>query len=163
PPVAERVHQPALSVLLGRLIELAPGAASALGGFHDLLFPGVMGDAVLDAWHGRSSGLEQAADAREISRAHEAFLLEPVLPLARLLGQDVRVIRVAALELPGSGAGETLHRGALGLLLRHRAPYFGAITIVMLRPSSLASLSILPMSASVAATRSSTARPSSRW
>ena len=41
-------------------------------------------------------------------------------------------------------------------------PYFGAITIVMLRPSSLASDSILPTSARLAATRSSTALPSSR-
>src|SRR5262249_30253207 len=104
---------------LGRLVELAPAPASALGSLHDLLFPGVMGDAVLDAWHDRSSGLEQTVDTRVVGGAHEVELLEPILPLPRLLGQDVRVVGVPTLELPGSGPEESLHRGALGLLLRH--------------------------------------------
>src|SRR3954452_10687087 len=118
----------------------------------------------------RSLRLEEAVHAREVGRAHDIALLEPVLPLARLLGQDVTVVRVEAFELPRAGANEPLHGGALGLLLGHRiplgaprAPYFGAITMVMFRPSSLASISILPMSASAAATRSSTALPRSRW
>src|SRR6185295_5694439 len=115
-----------------------------------------------------SSGLEEAVYAREVGRAHQGTLLEPVLPLARLLGQDVGVVRVEPLQLPRPGSQEALHRGAFGLLLRHRAlvvgrRYFGAITIVMFRPSSLASDSTLPTSASAAATRSSTALPSSRW
>src|SRR5688572_5248714 len=147
----------------------------------------------------RSLRLEEAVHAREVGRAHEITLLEPVLPLARLLGQDVRVVRVEALELPRPGPLEPLHGGALGLLLRHLLvprlanrrtggqaedsadspsprsrrsrppvrlsdgpPYFGAMTIVILRPSSFASASILPTSARLAATRSSTALPSSR-
>src|SRR5829696_5832100 len=65
-----------------------------------------------------SLGLEQAVHAREIGRAHERFLLELVLPLARLLGQDVAVVGTPALELARSRPREALHRGALGLLLR---------------------------------------------
>src|ERR671923_2943541 len=67
----------------------------------------------------RSLRLEQAVHAREVGGAHQVALLEPVLPLARLLGQDVRVVRVEALELPGPGPLEPLHGSALGLLLRH--------------------------------------------
>src|ERR687897_1588343 len=70
----------------------------------------------------RSLCLEEAVHAREIGGAHEVALLELVLPLACLLGQNVRVIRVAALELPGPRPLEPLHGGALGLLLRHFCP-----------------------------------------
>src|SRR5512135_529231 len=110
------------------------------------------------------SGQEEAVDAGEVGRAHEVGLFEPVLPLARLLGQDVRMVRVEPLQLARSGAEEALGGRPLGLLLWHVTPvYFGAITMVMLRPSSLASASTFPISASAAATRSSTALPSSRW
>src|SRR5919109_2282229 len=67
----------------------------------------------------RSLRLEEAVHAREVGGAHQIGLLEPVLPLARLLGQDVRVVRVEALELPAAGPLEPLHGGALGFLLRH--------------------------------------------
>src|SRR3954451_15945719 len=70
----------------------------------------------------RSLGLEEAVHAREVGRAHDITLLEPILPLARLLGQDVAVVRVEALELPRAGTLEPLHGGALGLLLRHLCP-----------------------------------------
>src|SRR5687768_10729739 len=199
--VAVGVAHAALDRLLRRLVQLAPSAAGALRGFHDLLLAGVVRDAVLYARHGCSLRLQEATDARKIGRAHDITLLEPVLPLARLLGQDVTVVGVEALELPRPGLLEALHRGALGFHLRHfdllvgrkvgppasptppdapalglryrlppvrrsavppsRGPYRGARTIVMFRPSSFASISTLPMSASSAATRSSTALPSS--
>src|SRR6188474_1740928 len=66
---------------------------------------------------GSSLGLQQAVDAREIGGAHQLGLAELVLPLARLLGQDVPLVGPAALELAGPGAGKPLHRGALGLHL----------------------------------------------
>src|SRR5918999_3651254 len=68
---------------------------------------------------GRSLRLEETADAREVGRAHEVALLEPVFPLARLLRQDVRVIGMPALELATPGGLEALHRRSLGFLLRH--------------------------------------------
>src|SRR4051795_11417160 len=70
----------------------------------------------------RSLGLEESVHAREVGRAHDITLLEPILPLARLLGQDVAVVRVEALELPRAGASEPLHGGAFCLLLRHPCP-----------------------------------------
>src|SRR5882724_7570992 len=73
------------------------------------------------------SGQEEAVDAGEIGRAHEGSFLEPVLPLARLLGQDVRVVRMEPLELPRTGPDEALHRGALGFLLRHSALAVGRL------------------------------------
>src|SRR4029450_9176785 len=51
-PVGVGVPHPALDGLLGRLVQLAPAAAGALGGLHDLLLPGVVGDAALDTRHG---------------------------------------------------------------------------------------------------------------
>src|SRR4051794_19502176 len=68
---------------------------------------------------GRSLRLEEAADAREVGRAHQIALLEPVLPLARLLGQNVCVVCVPALELARPGLLEALHGGTFGFLLRH--------------------------------------------
>src|SRR5918994_8003849 len=111
----------------------------------------------------RSLRLEETVDARIVGGAHQVRLLEPVFPLARLLGEDVAVVGMPTLQLPRAGPLEPLHGGALGFLLRHVVVlYLGAITMVMLRPSSFASASILPMSARLAATRSSTAFPSSR-
>src|SRR5688500_10219072 len=63
----------------------------------------------------RSLRLEEAVDAREIGGAHEVALLELVLPLARLLRQDVAVVGMPTLQLPGAGPLEPLHGGALGL------------------------------------------------
>src|SRR6478752_2022840 len=83
--VAVGVPHGALGRLFGRLVQLAAAAASALCGLHDLLLPGVVGDTVLDARHGRSLRLQKAVDAREVRRAHEVTLLEPILPLADLL------------------------------------------------------------------------------
>src|SRR5690349_21617082 len=65
-PVAVGIPHGALGRFLRRLVQLAPAAARTLGGLHDLLLPGVVGDTVLDARHGRSLGLEEAADAREV-------------------------------------------------------------------------------------------------
>src|SRR4029079_18341421 len=111
----------------------------------------------------RSLRLEEAVDAGVVGGADQIGLLQPVLPLARLLGEDVRVVRVEALELPRPRPGKPLRGGTFRFLLGHVFPaYLGAMTIVMLRPSSFASDSILPMSARLAATRSSTAFPSSR-
>src|SRR6266850_2536937 len=50
-----------------------------------------------------------------------------------------------------------------GLVARGISCHFGASTIDMLRPSSFGSCSILAMSFSSLATRSSTARPRSMW
>src|SRR3954468_7577123 len=123
PPVTIGVPHGTLGRFLGRLVQLAPAATSTLGGFHDLLFSGVMGHAVLDPGHWRISlRLKETADAREIGRADEISLLQPVLPLARLLGQNVTVVRVPALEFATAGGLEALHRGSLRFLLRHRYP-----------------------------------------
>src|SRR5688572_21373170 len=67
----------------------------------------------------RSLRLEETVDARVVGRAHQVGLLEPILPLARLLRQDVRVIRVPPLQLSRAGPLEPLHGGALRFLLRH--------------------------------------------
>src|SRR5688500_4957353 len=67
----------------------------------------------------RSLRLEEAVHAREVGRAHEVALLEPVLPLARLLGEDVAVVGVPTLQLARPRLLEPLHGGPLGLLLRH--------------------------------------------
>src|ERR687889_2665849 len=89
----------------------------------------------------RSLRLEEAVHAREVGRAHEVALLELVLPLARLLGEDVAVVGVPTLQLARPRLAEPLHGGPLGLLLRHPwlrvvadtaplprpcRPYFGA-------------------------------------
>src|ERR1043166_5795707 len=68
---------------------------------------------------GSSLGLQQPVHAPEIGGAHQRGFAELVLPLARLLGQNVPLVRAAPLELPAPGAGEALHRGALGLHFRH--------------------------------------------
>src|SRR5689334_2909539 len=182
-PVPVGVPHGTLRGLLGGLVELAPATPSTLGGLHDFLLAGVMGHATLHAGHRSSLRLEEPTHSREIRRAHQVALLEPVLPLARLLGQNMTVVRVPAFELATAGGLETLHCRAFGLLLRHLyssshfvrlgryqppftyrpSGYLGAITIVIFRPSSFASDSIFPTSARVAATRSSTAFPSSRW
>src|SRR5215213_3850461 len=69
--VAVGVAHRAFRGLLGRLVELAAAAASALGGLHDLLFSGVVGDTVFDAGHGLSLRLKEAADAGKVRRADQ--------------------------------------------------------------------------------------------
>src|SRR5512133_3726408 len=98
-----------------------------------------MGNATLDAGHGSSLRLEETADARKIGGAHEVALLEPVLPLAGLLGQDVTVVGVPALELPTTCDLEALHGRAFGFLLRHLSPRLAAPTSVR-SPSSCCGL-----------------------
>src|SRR5215216_4692851 len=121
-PVAVGIAHGALSRFLGRLVQFAPAAPSALGGLHDFLLSGVMGDAALDPRHWLSLRLKETADAGEIGGGDEVTLLQPILPLARLLGQDVSMVRMPALELPAPGGLEALHCGPFGLLLWHVAP-----------------------------------------
>src|SRR5262249_42741584 len=64
-------------------------------------------------------GLQQPVHAPEVGGAHQRGLAELVLPLARLLSQNVPLVRAAPLELAAAGAGEALHGGAFGFLLRH--------------------------------------------
>src|SRR5690606_6074542 len=66
-----------------------------------------------------SSGLQQLGSATEIRRAHKGRLAQAILAGLSLLGQDVTLVGLGALDLAASGHGEALHRGALGLLLGH--------------------------------------------
>src|ERR1044071_2243265 len=68
---------------------------------------------------GSSLGLQQPVHAPEIGGAHQRGFAELVLPLARLLGQNVPLVRAAPLELAAPGAGEALHGGAFRLHLGH--------------------------------------------
>src|SRR5919112_599347 len=78
-----------------------------------------MGYAVLDPGHRISLRLKETADARKVGRADQVALLQPVFPLARLLGQNVTVVRVPALELAAARSLKALHRGPFGFLLWH--------------------------------------------
>ena len=77
---------------------------------------------------------KETADAREIGGADEIALLQPILPLARLLGQDVRVIGVPALQLASSRSLEALHGCPFGFLLWHVAPVSCGVPLRPLRP-----------------------------
>src|SRR2546428_8450764 len=111
----------------------------------------------------RSLRHQQALQTALIGVRHERGLAEVPLPLGMLLGQDVVLVRVIAAQPTSSRQLDALPEGPLGFLFRHWFLYFGASTIDMLRPSSFGSCSILAMSFSSFATRSSTARPRSRW
>src|SRR5919106_1996568 len=125
---------------------------------------------------------QQALEAA-IRVRNQRGLAQAALPLRVFLGQDVALVGVVAAQLSRSREPDPLPERALGFLLRHvnlwvwglgpggwgrpqspgPSPYFGPSTIVILRPSSRGSCSILPTSFSSLATRSSTSRPSSVW
>src|SRR5438093_1495779 len=110
----------------------------------------------------RSLRQQQALQPALVGVRHERGLAEVPLPLGMLLGQDVALVRVIAAQPASSRQLDALPEGPLGFLFRHWFLYFGASTIDMLRPSSFGSCSILAMSFSSFATRSSTSRPKSR-
>src|SRR5438552_9028202 len=124
---------------------------------------------------GRSLHHQQALEAALVGLRHQRGLAQMTLPLGVLLGQDVALVRVVPAQTAGPRQLDALAERALGFLFRHLvlpalpglAPgvscHFGARTIDMLRPSSFGSCSILAMSFSSLATRSSTARPRSMW
>src|SRR5438552_803094 len=122
---------------------------------------------------GRSLHHQQALEAALVGLRHQRRLAQMTLPLGVLLGQDVALVRVVPAQAAGPRQLDALAERTLGFLFGHRFPprahargyefYFGAKTIDMLRPSSFGSCSILAMSFSSPATRSSTARPRSMW
>src|SRR5713101_5606980 len=120
----------------------------------------------------RSLHHQQPLEAGFVGLGHHRGLAQVALPLRVFLGQDVTLVRVVAAQPTGSRQLHPLAERALGFLFGHLvlpglAPevscHFGASTIDMLRPSSFGSCSILAMSFSSWATRSSTARPRSMW
>src|SRR6266480_5536977 len=138
----------------------------------------------------RSLRHQQPLEASFVGVRHERGLAQVTLPLRVLLGQDVALVGVVPAQPAGPRQLDALAERALGFLFRHlktfrgsgfgargsglrvitrvpnpepRVPHFGASTIDMLRPSSFGSCSILAMSFSSLATRSSTARPRSTW
>src|SRR5882724_5219633 len=120
----------------------------------------------------RSLGHQQALEASFVGVRHQRGLAQAALPLGVLLGQDVALVRVVPAQSARPRQPDAFAERALGFLFRHRflpglAPgvscHFGARTIDMFRPSSFGSCSILAMSFSSLATRSSTARPRSMW
>src|SRR2546429_1677897 len=120
----------------------------------------------------RSLRHQQPLEASFVGVRHERGLAQVTLPLRVLLGQDVALVRVVPAQAAGPRQLDALAERALGFLFGHLvlpglAPgvscHLGAKTIDMLRPSSFGSCSILAMSFSSLATRSSTARPRSMW
>src|SRR5918999_1258618 len=86
----------------------------------------------------RSLRLEETVDARIVGGAHQVRLLQLVLPLARLLGEDVAVVGVPTLQLSRTGPLEPLHGGALGLLLGHLfVLYLDDVLLLLCRPRGL--------------------------
>src|ERR1051325_156983 len=120
----------------------------------------------------RSLRHQQALEASFVGVRDQRRLAQVPLPLGMLLGQDVALVRVVAAQPARPRQPDAFAQRALRFLFRHfvlpgLAPggscHFGASTIDMLRPSSFGSCSILAMSFSSLATRSSTARPRSMW
>src|SRR5438309_9164794 len=121
----------------------------------------------------RSLHHQQPLKASFVGVRHERGLAQAALPLGVLLGQDVALVGVVPAQPPGSGQPHPLAERTLRFLFGHLVLpaltgggyecHFGAKTIDMLRPSSFGSCSILAMSFSSLATRSSTARPRSMW
>src|SRR2546423_15528931 len=120
----------------------------------------------------RSLHHQQPLEAKLVGLRHQRGLAQAALPLGVLLGQDVPLVGVVAAQPAGPREPDAFAERAFRFLLRHfvlpgLAPgvscHFGASTIDMLRPSSFGSCSILAMSFSSLATRSSTARPRSMW
>src|SRR2546430_1616404 len=120
----------------------------------------------------RSLHHQQPLKASFVGVRHERRLAQVALPLGVLLGQDVALVGVVPTQPAGPRQPDAFTERALGFLLGHRflpglAPgvscHLGASTMDMLRPSSFGSCSILAMSFSALATRSSTSRPRSMW
>src|SRR5690242_1872341 len=108
--------------LVGNAEDLAAGVVVALGAADDFLVTTTGGDATLYTSHGRSPALEvrqHASHTLGVARLDVVGGTETALTLGRLLGQDVRLERVACLELAGSGLAKTLRRRPVGLDLGH--------------------------------------------
>src|SRR2546430_17304733 len=119
----------------------------------------------------RSLHHQQPLKASFVGVRHERWLAQVALPLGVLLGQDVALVGVVPTQPAGPCQPDAFTERPLGFLFRHLvlpglAPgvscHLGASTIDMLRPSSFGSCSILAMSFSSLATRSSTSPRSSK-
>src|SRR3569833_3400109 len=51
---------------------------------------------------------QQAADASDVRRMHERVVAQVAFPLGALLGQDVILVPLRALEIDGAGLGKAL-------------------------------------------------------
>src|SRR5690606_20446712 len=107
--------------LLGDAENLAAGIVVTAGEAQHLLVPATRGDTTLDSCHGCVSLQvgQHALDATRVLGTHVVGGPKPALTLGGLLGQDVALEGVAALELAGSGLPEALGRRPVGLHLGH--------------------------------------------
>src|SRR3569832_128186 len=64
---------------------------------------------------------QQAADASDVRRMHERVVAQVAFPLGALLGQDVILVPLRALEIAGAGLGKALGGATVRLLFRHGA------------------------------------------
>src|SRR3569833_3219490 len=62
---------------------------------------------------------QQAADASDVRRMHERVVAQVAFPLGALLGQDVILVHLRALEIAGAGLGKALGGATVRLQFRH--------------------------------------------
>src|SRR5690348_15001619 len=131
-----------------------------------------------------SLGRQEPLETALVGVGNESSFAQMAFALGMLLRQDVALHRAVTAQPSRAGEPHAFPQRALGFHFGHcvnlrcqvsgvwgqgtshltpdtRHLYFGANTIDMLRPSSRGSCSILAISFSSAATRSSTSRPSS--
>src|SRR5262249_22626979 len=110
---------------LGDAIDVAAPAAIALRLNENLLVPRLGGHSTFDSWHGRApSGVRQhGLDRGRVGAVEPGGAAQVPLVLGRLLGQDMALERLRALDAAAAANAEALFRAALGLHLGHDCSY----------------------------------------
>src|SRR6185295_11333446 len=110
---------------LGDAVDIAAAAAITLRLVEDLLVPRLGGDASFDSWHEIPLRVWQHRPHRSrIGAVNFGGAAQVPLVLGRLLGKDVALVRLRALDAAAPAHAETLFRAALGFHLRHDARSF---------------------------------------
>src|SRR5262245_24053439 len=122
-PVAVRIGERMLDLLARDPVIRALGKEVALGPLEDLLPLQAPLVASFDSWHRSSPNRlrvrQQLVDALEVAVAHQDLPVERALPRRGFLRQDVPLVGLAALDLPGRRDPEALGGPAVCLDLRH--------------------------------------------
>src|SRR6185503_14030415 len=120
--ILPRLHQR----LLGDAVDVLAPAAKPLGLLEDLLVARARRDSTLDSWHGGSLGRvrQHRTHRRRVGRVDRAAPAHLALPFGGLLGEDVALVRAAALDAAGTADLEALRRAPFGLHLRHTSLSF---------------------------------------